>query len=603
MAELNGRIGEIKLNKNNYFAFALSLICGIFIFIFGVIGSDLSFLPGDLIDGRFNNYILEHNFQYFLGNEGDFWNADFMFPTQNVICFSDNLIGTAPFYFPFRLIGLDRETSFQLWFLVICVLNFSSCYYFINNWIRNQRAAALGAYIFAFSLALQSQVTHVQVFSRFPIPLAFLMLHLFIQKFSPKYFLGLLLFSIWQFYCSIYLGFLLSITITIFLLIGIYVNREKFLKRIYSYSWIFEISIYLIFGLIVLSYLMFPYYVHSRNLGQLSNHEVALQSVPTISSYLFSQPGSLLWDGLSHHSNYLPAYWDHQIFTGILPILSCVIILYVVFLSKESNLRLGHYFYSICLTFLFFTRFGTWSLYDLIYNIPGFAAMKSLTRIVNIELLFWGMSISYCYHLLTRRYSHYPFFIFIIVLGLIVCDNYFLSSKVYRTEKKIAQERVDCLLPILTKVPTYAVVSYEPKLLDHAASIYHLDAMLACQSQQLKCVNAYSGNSPGSFTPFWNTPNEENRITWFKSMNLFLDSLFVLEDCNHLKVEGIKERADSISIKANDADLFDLEVKKMVQHILNDPEWLNHVVLKAKSNQISVDSMLTLDAIWVLKHQ
>ena len=160
-------------------------------------------MPGDLGDGRFNNYILEHNFQYLIGNIESYWNAPFMFPVKQVICYSDNLMGSSPFYIIFRFLHFDREFSYQAWILVICILNYLSCYIFLWEWTKNKYAAVLGAFIFAFSIALQSQVTHTQVFPRFCIPLSFLMLLLFIREFHVKYFFGLFFFCVWQFYLSL----------------------------------------------------------------------------------------------------------------------------------------------------------------------------------------------------------------------------------------------------------------------------------------------------------------------------------------------------------------------------------------------------------------
>ena len=120
---------EIKVKKSWPF------ITGLFIVLFyqlTVTGFDLKFFPGDLGDARFNIYLLEHVHQYFTGQVDDFWNAPFMYPEEEVISYSDNLIGSAPFYSIFRICNIDRETSFQLWYILMGVLNFSFCYLFLN---------------------------------------------------------------------------------------------------------------------------------------------------------------------------------------------------------------------------------------------------------------------------------------------------------------------------------------------------------------------------------------------------------------------------------------------------------------------------------------
>ena len=89
------------------FPFVIGLILGFYFLIFQYTQFDLSLIPGDLGDGRFNNYILEHVHNFFCGN-ADFWNSGFMYPEPNIITYSDNLSGTAPIYSIFRLTGFDR---------------------------------------------------------------------------------------------------------------------------------------------------------------------------------------------------------------------------------------------------------------------------------------------------------------------------------------------------------------------------------------------------------------------------------------------------------------------------------------------------------------
>ena len=44
----------------NQFPFLLGLIIVFLFFALPIVGFDMSYFPGDLGDGRFNNYILEH---------------------------------------------------------------------------------------------------------------------------------------------------------------------------------------------------------------------------------------------------------------------------------------------------------------------------------------------------------------------------------------------------------------------------------------------------------------------------------------------------------------------------------------------------------------
>ena len=65
-------------------------------------GYDFSRVPGDLGDARFNNYVLEHFYQWISGTVQGYWNAAFFYPYSGTMAFSDTLLGSAPLYALFR---------------------------------------------------------------------------------------------------------------------------------------------------------------------------------------------------------------------------------------------------------------------------------------------------------------------------------------------------------------------------------------------------------------------------------------------------------------------------------------------------------------------
>ena len=61
---------------------------------------NLSSIPGDRGDARFNLYLLEHSYKYVSGQESGFWDVGFFYPHQNVLAYSDNFF-SAPSWFMF----------------------------------------------------------------------------------------------------------------------------------------------------------------------------------------------------------------------------------------------------------------------------------------------------------------------------------------------------------------------------------------------------------------------------------------------------------------------------------------------------------------------
>jgi len=70
---------------------------------------------------------------------------------------------------------------------------------------------------------------------------------------------------------------------------------------------------------------------------------------------------------------------------------------------------------------------------------------------------------------------------------------------------------------------------------------------------------------------------------------------FIENAYDHFK--GIKRPADP-----SDPE-FQKKVNDLRNYIKSDEEWMKHIEQKAAENQVSVDSMITLDAIWQVRQQ
>lgn len=504
--------------------FLLGLISGIYFISFNVTGYSFQFFPGDYIDGRFNNYLLEHAHRFFTGEEKDFWNAPFMFPEENVITYSDNLLGSAPFYSIFRLFGANRETAFQLWFLLISVLNYSACYLLLHYIFKNKYAAACGAFVFAFSMALHSQMGHAQTFPRFAAPLAIWMLLLFMRELKPMYFFGALFFVAYQMYCGIYLGFLLAIPFGTLLLFVCYHKRSDIRKSIRDKKWLIKIVASGIVNVLLLLPLMIPYLMRAKQTG-FYPYENVLQSIPTPASYFFSWRGSLFWDSLSELCIGYPAFWDHEIFAGALATLSFIIVsliaLVALFLKNKLNrFKSDKQVYLLALTglvtFIVFLRVNDFSLYRIIYSVPGFGSMRALQRIINIELLFFAISLACLVNAFTQKKTYLNSLIFFVVMAALVADNYMKEGFVHQRVKAESQLRISELEKKMQSIAKNTIVSYEPDSLLSSPMDYHLDAMLAAQGLGITTLNGYSATSPGGYGPYWVKPNEESRKIWLE---------------------------------------------------------------------------------------
>ncbi len=530
--------------KNYYLSFlgiiqrhwaAMTLLAfGLFFFSFEMLGLSLSHFPGDLGDGRFNLYILEHGFRYITGKVDSYWSAPFMVPEESVISYSDNLLGSLPIYAFFRGLGLERFTAYQYWYLAIVILNFLAAYIFCFSLLKQPHAAALGAFVFAFSIALQSQMTHAQTFPRYAIPLIFLFLVRFLEKKESKFLAFALLAWVYQVYCGIYLGFLCLIPIGVFIAFGVGSNYREWLDKAKIRPWLVTVLTYIISSILSLLPLLIPY-IQRSSVSGFNSKIVIFKNIPTLNSFIYSHPGNIFWSGLSNNIVNAENWWDFQLFPGALALISFVmiVVLYIFGPKLSAGVRIkAPSFNLICITaictILICIRVGPVSIYSIIYNLPGFGAIRAVQRIINIELIFFAFALAYLSHLLFIRYKSLRIVLFLALATLLFFDNYVPSTFSYKTSKMLALEREVGLIEKIDTLQEGMLLAYEPDSLIEPYFLYNLDVMMVSQRKDHSCVNAYTGNSPSAFNSYWTEPNEVNRKKWFDHENYNPKNLFII---------------------------------------------------------------------------
>ncbi len=527
----------MKLSKAKVsLPFLIGLITGLWFFNLNVTGTDLALSPGDLGDARFVNYVLEHNFLFFSGREDSFWNAPFLYPEANVITYSENLLGASPFYAFFRMVGVDLQTSFQLWFIVISALNYTACYFLLLHLFKNKYAAVLGAMVFAFSMGLQSQMAHAQTFTRFAIPLTFWMGVLYLKELKPQFLFAMLFFLVYQFYCCLYLGFMLFIPVAVFLSASVIIKFDLYVKRARLTKWYLGVIAALVSAIVLLLPIILPYMERASQMD-LYPYEKVVQSVPTIRSFFYSYYGSFFWNFLKATGEKYEAYWDHRIFCGGVAMLSFIAFVVIVSLKMwrkkalpkivlDENTRIL-FITAIC-TVLFFIRFQGYSLYSFIHVLPGFGSMRALQRIVNIELVFFAIATAFIFSLVFRKQFRFTNLLFVGFVILVYADNHIHPHHTGHYDKAESESRIQLVKEKIKEIPEGTVISYEPDSLNGAPIFVQLDAMLAAQSCGLKTLNGYTSNSPDEYSFYWESPNEYGRLKWLNKNGISPDRVRVV---------------------------------------------------------------------------
>ena len=516
----------ISIKKIHFlFAFAC-LLYGLYSVPIALFETNLSMIPGDYGDARFNNYILEHGYKYLTGQVSSFWDAPMMYPFKNTIAFSDNLIGTMPIYGVFRAINFDRETSFQLWIISLFTLNYVCSFWVLGKWFKNIPLAITGAYIFAFGIFIIGQMDHVQVFPRFISPLVFYWFWNFLTQGKTRYFLFTILGIVFQFYCAVYLGFILTYCLLFLLIAHILVNGFKgFIEPIQRGNDYKKLALISLGALLLFSPLIIPYIQISHITGMRKFDEL-ISTIPKPQSYFFTHIGATTWKGiLSEHSKYaFNDWWFHFMFVGAIPWIG-IIIAILILIKKPiyTNLSaLKTFILTLLLCVLFTTNFYGFTLYKLIHSIPGFSSMRSIDRFINIQsFLFILVFVAATSELAKKNKS--IGFLFYLLPFLSMYENKMDKWELKRFDKMQAQneiqsvkntlklnydKRADAVAFMVTN-NDLSKPSYHDKLIKD-----HLTIMIAAQELNVNLVNAYTGHYPDHYMNFFDYMSEASLMEW-----------------------------------------------------------------------------------------
>ncbi|NOT38663.1 MAG: hypothetical protein HOP11_14920 [Saprospiraceae bacterium] len=509
---------------------------GFYMFVIQFCQWDFSRVPGDFGDARLNNFFLEHGFRYLSGEEKSFWNAPFMYPDRNTLTYSDNHIGTLPIYSIFRVLGFDREGSYQGWFLIIVLLNFFSSYFAFRKFKFNIPLSCIGAYIFSFSMMMINKSVHAQLLPIFYIPWVFYFLLRFYATAHFKNVIYAGFFIAMQLYCSFYTG-LFTVIIVLFLLLGILFKKTSLIRSVIvdNKSILVYSGSLLLIALLLLP-LFLPYYQRATEFGYKSYDDVKLFLL-TCRNFLMPIEDSFLWNKMRFFNNNVQFFWEKQLwiggflFVGFLYYLGLRI--FGVITSRGIHFLL---FVSIICTILLFVNWGEGiSVYEYFRRIPGFSALKAVSRIIiplmfpiTLLILFFIRALFLKNRINTALYY--------ILLGVVIIDQAvperFFTLKSYN--KFESQKEINGIVSKISEAktvqPDSKAMAYMPEEKTNAVPL-QIAAALAGQALGIPTVNGYSSTCHGKFGPFWEKYDSASLREWldFNTMDVLKDKILIVK--------------------------------------------------------------------------
>jgi hypothetical protein len=469
-------------------------------------------IPGDLADGRFNEYLLEHFYQWVTGKAASFWSADFFYPFPLTIAFSDNHLGNGVIFAAFRMLGFSVGDAFRGWYALAFVFNFAACAYVLTRLGYGRLAAAAGAFLFSFGLPVTAQESHVQLFYRFGVPLAVLGLIEFAAQGRRASLLAILFWTVWQFYCSIYIGYFLSLLlIALAVSIAIFGNgfafsAIAFWPHRFRLAWttasradraIWSLGMLTLAGLLIA--LFVPYFQVSRLYGFRRSVDEIDSMLPRLASYVFSS-NSRLWRFSWSGFGAIPMLHEHAMFVGIAPFLAIAIAIVLrVRKSVPGDRHFAPMAASILLLFVLTLFVANHSLYAVLVHVPGANAIRAVSRISTVLLFPFAALLASGLDALIRLKR--PVLISrglataIIALMVIECSY----VRHYVSDEQDWLNRLTALEARLPRDMPSAPILMVAYPAEGGAYVTEVDAMLLAQQRGWQSLNGYSGSKPSSY--------------------------------------------------------------------------------------------------------
>ncbi|MCB0787440.1 MAG: hypothetical protein KDC02_24885, partial [Flavobacteriales bacterium] len=290
-------------------------------------------------------------------------------------------------------LGWDRENAFQLWILVLFALNYWGAFVALRGWRTGPVVAACGAFIYAFGIHQIGHLSHVQVFPRFMLPIALMAWWRVLEGGRARWWYLTALATAYQFWCGIYLGFILTYGLLVLTVAHLVVHRGgPWLRHLWEKGHLAHAVGALVLGALFLLPVMRPYIAIAERTGMRDFAEVA-DSVPRLVSLFSTDPAAENWRDLASQSqDTIPAWWQQTHFMGGVAWIGVLVALVMLVLQSTGPDRRRELIVLVLAwgaSILLCLHIGNVYTYRAVYALPGFSALRSIDRFVLVQSFFF----------------------------------------------------------------------------------------------------------------------------------------------------------------------------------------------------------------------
>lgn len=493
----------IKYKNHNFTLYFKENLLAFFLFFLGIFHllSQIKFGAnsfGDLLDGRLNNFFLEHFYRAFISEDEGFKNANFFHPLPNVMMLSDNHWLLGPIYAFFRFLGFNSTKSFNFWIFCGFFANFISSYYVLRKFNFSKNSSAIGAYLFTFNQIILLKVGHIQLNFKAFIPLTLLYSKQYFETLDFKYISYIILCVILQLLCNSYNGNFLALFVVIFFLCYLSKFKKDDFRQIFPQKFSLKIAIPILILSIFLLFLYGLPYAETKNIYNLNFPK-------TIGEYfelksLFIAGNSPIWNFITNHFSlkFLEIYKENQFFIGIGAWLAILVLIF----NKKIHKSL-QFFDKIVIKSVLFMLFFFWLdkyteiFYFLQSIIPSFTNLRAHNRfffVIFFAIIYLIVfSINYIEKTRGKKILYYLIFFVIVIESQfsIIPNSNFEKEQIFGVEKY-----KDLIVKNGDKNSiTLFVLNKNQDNLSYNFLKNEINAMMTSQSLGIKTINGYSSIS------------------------------------------------------------------------------------------------------------
>jgi hypothetical protein len=481
-------------------------------------------MQSDWGDTRLNNYILEHGYRWLTDAPGHerFWSPPVFYPAPNTAAYSDVLLGVAPFYWIWRIAGVEPDTAFQLWMLTIATLNFASSYLLFSRGFRCRPiASAVGALLLSFAAVRTAQVMHAQLIAHFYIAIAIIAV---LEIFRPEptlragvpvlerrtgWVFALAAATVAQLYSSYYYSwfFLFALVLAALWALAMQGTRRRFLLTARANLRALIVAA-LASGLLLAPFAM--HYLGAEQQVGTRKFLVVETMLPRIESWVYQGPDSWLYGWLAKLDafHYLPMEHEQRLGLGIGTIVCAGIGLWMARRRRDVQFVVIVPLTMAVLATEWPGGFVPWRAIFLF--VPGAGALRAVSRIgvalvlpaslgvaLLIDALMRARRIppSRTALVLRRRDVRRRALLCAAVVAIVVAEQVQDPRSYDKSEGRARVARVANEIGAGCQSFLYTTTGGNDDPWN-----YHADAMWAAMERGVPTINGYSGNQPPHWT-------------------------------------------------------------------------------------------------------